>query len=130
MTESAKRAARVCASRAKILEADSRLAFSNIGDVQTIEDGKLVVKDHAALTLLARIYGMLINRQEISRRGGGPIEVDHMVDQSARIRSRLDEIARRPRPPYEQPILVDVTPARQASPGALSAARIQGKRDE
>ena len=33
----------------RIIEEVSRLAFSNIGDVLTIEDGKLVVKDHAAL---------------------------------------------------------------------------------
>jgi hypothetical protein len=133
--------------------------------VLTIEDGKLVVRDHAALdrdtlstvaevtavvndkgyrtlrvkqhdrlaalTLLARISGMLINRQEISGPGGSPVEVDHTIDHSARIRSRLDEIAKRLPPPSEQPILIDVTPGRQASPNALLAARIEaGKRDE
>jgi hypothetical protein len=107
----------------RIVEEISRLAFSHIGDVLTIEERKPVVKDHAtldpdtlstvasvresvnekghrslevrqhdrlaALTLLARVLGMLINRQEIS----APVKVDHS-DHSARIRNRLDEIAR------------------------------------
>jgi phage terminase small subunit len=144
-------AERAGAARSRIVEEISRLAFSNIGDVLSVEDGALVVKEHAdldrdtlstvasieeqindkgyrtlrvkqhdrlaALTLLARISGMLINRQEISGPGGRPIEVDQTIDHSARIRSRLDEIAKRL--PSEQPITIDVTPARQASPTAL-----------
>jgi type IV secretory pathway ATPase VirB11/archaellum biosynthesis ATPase len=56
------------------------------------------------------------------------------VDHSARIRSRLDEIAKRLRAPTDQPIItdqpiVDVTP-QKASPSAFLAARIQaGKRE-
>ena len=61
------------------------------------------------------------------RPGGGPVEVDH-VDHSARIRSRLDEIAKRLRAPIDQPI-IDVTP-QKALPSAFLAARIQaGKRE-
>jgi hypothetical protein len=41
-------------------------------------------------------YRMLINRQEISAPGGDPVEVDHIIDHAARIRSRLDAIAKRP----------------------------------
>jgi hypothetical protein len=71
---------------------------------------------------------MLINRQEISGPGGGPVEVDH-VDHSARIRSRLDEIAKRLPAPTERRT-IDVTP-QAAKPSTLLAARIQaGKRDE
>jgi hypothetical protein len=81
--------------------------------------------DRAALTLLARVLGMLINRSEISGPGGKPVEVDHSVDHSARIRSRLDEIAKRLPAPSEQPMpIVDVMP-QKATPGALLAARLR-----
>jgi phage terminase small subunit len=155
-------AERMGVTRARIVEEVSRLAFSNIGDVLTIENGEVIVKDHAklnrdtlstiaevrevandkgyrtihirqhdrlqALTLLARISGMLINRQEISGPGGGPVEIDHTVDHSARIRSRLDEIARR-LPVRTEPI-IDVTP-QKGSPSAMLGARLNavGKRD-
>jgi hypothetical protein len=78
----------------------------------------------AALTLLARISSMLINRQEISGPGGGPVAVDHTIDHSARIRSRLDESARRLPAPTEKSITIDITP-QKATPSALLAARLQ-----
>jgi hypothetical protein len=73
---------------------------------------------------------MLINKTELSGPGGRPVEVDHTIDHSARIQSRVDEIAKRLPAPSEQPI-IDVTPTRQASPVALPAARIEaGRREE
>jgi hypothetical protein len=86
----------------------------------------LRVKQHdrlAALTLLARISGMLINRQEISGPGGKPVEVEH-VDHRARILSRLDEIAKQLPAASEQPMTIDVTP-QKPSPSALLAARLR-----
>jgi hypothetical protein len=58
-----------------------------------------------ALTLLAKISGMLITQQEISGPGGRPVEVDHTIDHSARICTRLDAIAARLPAPTEQPII-------------------------
>jgi hypothetical protein len=106
-----KRSASVWVSRTKILEEGSRLPFSNIGDVLTIEDSKPVVKNtppwHADQSA----------RNQRTRRR--PVEVDHTVDHSACIRSRLDEIAKRLPAPLRAIDAVDVTPARQASPGTL-----------
>jgi len=72
---------------------------------------KLRVKQHdklRALALLSRILGMLINRSEISCPAGKPVEIDHTIDHSARIRSRLDEIANR-LPAYpKQPMTIHV----------------------
>jgi phage terminase small subunit len=149
-------AARGDATRSRIIEEISRLAFSNVADVMEIKDGHLVVRDHAdldrdtlstvasieehindkgystlrikqhdrlaALTLLARISGMLINRQEISGPGGGPVEVEH-TDYRERITRRLDEMAKRVAPPTELPI-IDVTP-QKVSPAALLAAGLR-----
>lgn len=71
-----------------------------------------------ALTLLARISGMLINRQEIIGLGGGPVEVEHR-DHGAIIRGRLEQIASR----RGQPAVIDVTP--NAKPAGLLAARVR-----
>jgi hypothetical protein len=149
-------------TRSRVIEEISRLAFSNISDVLSVENGQLIVREHTdfdrdtlstiaevaeavnerghrtlrvkqhdrlqALTLLARVLGLLINKTELSGPGGGPVAVEH-VDHSARIRSRLDEIAKRLPAPTERPI-IDVTP-QAAKPSTLLAARIQaGKRGE
>lgn len=55
----------------------------------------------AALTLLARVLGMLVNKTELSGPGGRPLEIEHTIDHSAPIRSRLDEIAGPPSAPTE-----------------------------
>jgi phage terminase small subunit len=76
----------------------------------------LRVKQHdrlAALTLLARINGMLINRTELSGPGGGPVEVEHR-DHKACVMERLAAMRQRIEPPT-----IDVTPNRK--PAALLA---------
>jgi hypothetical protein len=78
----------------------------------------------AALQLLARVLGMAINKKELTGPGSKLVETDHNVDHSARIRSHLDEIARRLPASAEQPLTMDVTPQR-ASPSALLAARLR-----
>ena len=99
-----------------------RDTLSTVAEVTEVVNDKsyrtVRVKQHdrlAALTLLARISGMLINRQEISGPGGGPVAVEH-VDHKTRILDRLDAIAKRLSAPTEQPI-IDVTPARLRSDG-------------
>jgi hypothetical protein len=42
-------AERIGATRTRIIEEISRLAFSNVADVLTVENGQLVVKEHAEL---------------------------------------------------------------------------------
>jgi hypothetical protein len=71
----------------------------------------------AALQLLARINGMLINKTELSGPGGAPVQIDHTIDHKSRIFERLDAMAKRtqdkqPRlpAPTEAPIMIDVTP--------------------
>jgi hypothetical protein len=80
--------------------------------------GSISIKQHdrlAALTLLARISGMLINKTEVSGPGGGPVEVEH-TDFRERITRRLDEMAKRVAAPTARPI-IDVTPARLRDTG-------------
>ena len=50
----------------------------------------------AAMGHLAKLLNMLVDRQEISRPSGGPVEV---TDHRARITERLNDIAKRRRPP-------------------------------
>jgi hypothetical protein len=58
--------------------------LSTVAEVREVINDKgyrtIHIRQHdrlQALTLLARISGMLINRQEISGAGGGPVEVEH-----------------------------------------------------
>jgi phage terminase small subunit len=169
------------ATRSRIVEEISRIAFSNVADVMEIKDGHLIVRDHAdldrdtlstvasieevvndkgyrtlrvrqhdrlqALTILAKVTGLMINRQEISGPGGAPVQVDQ-VDHRQRIMDRFNQMADRVRAdrekefdqeverrmrerlaprlpgPTEQPI-TDVTP-QKVSPAALLAARLRG----
>jgi hypothetical protein len=78
------------------------------------------IKQHdglAALTLLAKISGMLVNKTELSGPQAGPVEV---VDYRQQITDRLEAMSKRMQ--REQPI-IDVT----ASPSALLAARLRDK---
>jgi hypothetical protein len=83
-------AERVGASKARVLDEISSIAFAEPGEAISVAE-KL-----NALALLSKVLGLQINRQEISGPGGKPLQVD--VDASsarARIESRLGEIASR-----------------------------------
>jgi phage terminase small subunit len=65
---------RIGVTRSRIIEEVSRLAFSSINDVLTIEDGKLVLKDHAALNRdsLSTVASV---RESVNEKGHRSIEV-------------------------------------------------------
>jgi Terminase small subunit len=107
-----------------------RDTLATIAEVSEVINDKghrtLRVKQHdrlQALQLLARIMGMLINRQEVSGPGGKPVEVERR-DHRANIMARFEAMANRLPAPREQPVVIDVTP-QKASPSALLAARLR-----
>jgi hypothetical protein len=115
-------AERVGASKARVIDEISSIAFAEAGEEVSVGD-KL-----QALALLSKVLGLQVHKQEISGPAGGPVQLD--VDASsarARIESRLDEIARRQAArlpgPSEAPIpLHRVGDVHSAAP----AGRLQG----
>jgi hypothetical protein len=119
-------AERAGASKSRVIDEISSIAFAEPSEAISVSD-KL-----AALSLLSKVLGLMVHKQEISGPGGQPMRVD--VDASnacARIEYRLGEIAKRHAAelpaPNERPIPLqrvgDVYSAVPARPYPTTAER-------